>query len=56
MSLLSEAAWGLFAVCAVVVAMDTLLRDERGALAFRSACALAVATCAVRMLLRLLNA
>lgn len=55
MALLTEAARGLFAICAVAAAMDMFLKDERGALAFRSICALAVSTCAVRLLLRLVN-
>lgn len=56
MELLFESARGLFAICAVAAAVDLLLGEARGALAFRSVCALAVATAAVRLLLRLLGA
>ena len=56
MSQLSQAARGLFAICAVAAALELLIGDGRSALTFRPVCALAVATGAVRLLLRLLGA
>ena len=52
---LSEHARGLLLICAAAAAMETLTRDERGALAFRSLCALAVAVGAVRLAANLLG-
>lgn len=48
-------ARALLMICAVAAAMETLVRDERGALAFRSLCALAVAVGAARLAAGLLG-
>ena len=45
----------LFSICVAAAAMETLTRDRRSALAYRSLCALAVTVCALRMALRLLR-
>ena len=50
-----EAAQALLTVCALAAAAELLTRDESGALAFRSVCALAVATAALRLAARLLG-
>ena len=55
MNAFSEAAQSLFAVCAAAAAMDLLLGDQRGAFAFRSLCALAVATGTVKLIMRLMG-
>lgn len=54
MELISEAVRELFAICAAAAAMECLLGDARGVPVFRSLCALAVATGAVRLLLSIM--
>lgn len=49
MDAISAAARALLLICAAAAAMDMVLKDERGALAFRSVCALAVAVGACRL-------
>ncbi len=52
---LSAHVRALLMICAAAAAMETLTRDERGALAFRSLCALAVAVGAARLMAALLG-
>ncbi|MBR1821322.1 MAG: hypothetical protein IJ769_06835 [Clostridia bacterium] len=52
---LTEAALGLFSICAIAAATDMLIRDARAALTFRSICALAAAVSALRLVTRLLG-
>ncbi len=52
---LSDKARALLLICAAAAAMETLTRDERGALAFRSLCALATAVGAARLMMELLG-
>lgn len=56
MNAISEAARGLFAVCAVAAGMEMLAGDRRASSAFRSVCALAVTLRALRLIAGLLGA
>ena len=51
---ISEAAGGLFSVCAMVAAMELLIPDGRSTAAFRALCALAMAVRTLRLIARLL--
>lgn len=52
---ISAGALALLGICTACAAMEAVVREERTALAFRSVCALSVATAALRVVLRLLR-
>ena len=52
---LSGPVLALLSVCTASALLETLTRDERAALSYRALCALAVAVCALRAVMRFLN-